>query len=141
MAKSDEEKEDLESEKNSSEKAKISLPEMVIVLVGSIMSEVLEWLGDAANLLPAVGQAVWFLTYLPGLFVSAAIFFWSWIRGLYRGKGGGVILSLIGGGTILDFFTGGLFPETLTLLIAILLHNWLKGKNINRLAGILEKTK
>jgi len=142
MANGDEESkshEDLELERSSSEKAKIGLPEIIIVLLVSASSELIEWLGDLANLIPVLGQAIWFLTYGYGLLVSVAIFLWSLFRGMYNGRKTALKLALMIGGPILDLLTAGLFPETLTLAAAIIIHNKLETDNMNKALGLISK--
>jgi len=131
--------EELEHEQNESERSKIRLPEIIFILLLSIFSEVVEWIGDLANVLPAVGQAVWLFTYIFGLTISAIIFLWSLFRGMYNGRRNALKLAAMLGGPILDALTAGIFPETLTLAFAIFLHNFLETRNINRIAAKLEK--
>ena len=130
--------EGLEHEKNTSERTKIGLVEIVIVLLVSITSEVFEWVGDAANIIPVVGQAIWLFTYGGGSVISAGLFLWSFIRGMYNDKKVVLKLALMIGGPVVDIFTLGVFPETLTLVAAIIIHNRLEGKNIQRLTKVLE---
>ncbi len=135
----EEDPDELEHKINTSERARISLPEIIIVLMLSIFTEAVEWLGDAANILPVIGQAIWLFTSMYGLIISAILFMWSIFRGMYNGKRTVLKLAAMIGGPLLDAFTAGLFPETLTLAAAIFLHNRLEQKDIDHASGLLNK--
>lgn len=124
-------------ERRSSERAKISLPEGIFILLISLMAEIAEWIGIAANLIPAAGQVIFVLAYIFGLAVSAGINLWAFLRGLYE-RAAARKLLLIAGGAVLDLLSAGAFPETLTLAAAIWLHNHLEGKIIQRAVQAIE---
>ena len=127
----------LEHEKNTAERTKIGIVEIVIVLLVSVTSESIEWAGDAANIIPVVGQAIWLFTYGGGLIVSAGLFLWSFIRGMYNDKKKALKLALMIGGPAADLLTAGIFPETTTLVAAIIIHNYFEGKDIQRITKVL----
>lgn len=127
MARGDEENkspEELEFEKNSSERAKISLPEAVIVLTATAMADLME-------LIP--------FGFIFGMFISAGITLWFVLRGMYTARRRLAKLLLLIGGPALDFFTLGLFPEVLTLAALILIHNQGEAKNVKAILSAMGK--
>ena len=132
-------KSDLEAKLGESKKSKISLVEGTIVVLISLAVEILEWIGDLANVIPVAGQVIWFIIFIFGLVVSVGIFIWSYLRGMYVSKGRVLKLALMIGGGVADLLTGGLFPETATLIAAILYHNYLEGKKGKGLVNLLKK--
>ena len=135
-----EDPEKLEHQRNNSEKAKISLPETVIFTMLALFMDSLEFLGGLANVLPVIGPAIWFIIWVMGLFVSAIILLWTFIRGAHGRRA-----VKIGLGRLLGFladafiFVGWLPIRTLVLVITIWINNHLENKNVNRLTSLLEK--
>lgn len=132
---------ELESEKEDSEKSKISFVEASIVIFISVLVELLEWVADISNIVPVLGQILWIASLIFGSMVSVGMFFWSYTRGMYKGKKVAIKLALMIGGPIVDLFTGGLFPETLTLAAAILIHNKFTGKDVEEKEDKIKKAK
>jgi len=135
--------EDLEFERDSSEKAKISLPETIIFTLLAMSADVIDVITTLANILPAIGQAVWFVGWLFGVSVSAIIILWTFLRG----AGVSRRVAKIGVARIVGFLADsipliGVLPiRTFVLLVTIWLNNHWENKNIRRLTGVLEKTK
>ena len=134
-----EDPEELEHQRNNSEKAKITLPETIIFTMLSLFTDTIEILAGLVNILPVLGQAIWFIVWVFGIFVSAIIILWSFIRGVHGRYGIKMAVTRIIG-FVFDSALAGILPiRTLTLIITIWINNHLEGKNINRLVSLLEK--
>lgn len=119
--------EELEFEKNESERTKINIVEAAIVLIATAMA-------DLAELIPLFGIVV-------GFFFSVAVLIWSYFKGMYTTRRRIMKIALMIGGPLLELLTVGLFPETFTLLAAILLHNYGETKHIEAIASRLSGKK
>jgi len=118
--------EELEFEKSLSEKAKINIVEAAIVLIATAMADLME-------LIP--------FGFIFGMFVTGGVTLWLILRGMYRARRILIKLILMIGGPVLEFFTAGLFPETLTLAALILIHNRGEAENVKAVLTAMGKKK
>jgi len=133
--------EDLEHGRDSSEKAKISLPETIIFVMLSLFTDTIEFLAGLANVLPVVGQAIWFIVWIFGIFVSATIILWTFIRGVHGRRAAKIAVARIVFFAADSVLLGFLPIRTITLVITIWLNNHWESKNIHGILGLLEKAK
>ena len=63
------------------------------------------------------------------------------MRGLYTARRRLVKLIFMIGGPVLEVFTGGLFPETLTLAALLWIHNQGEAKNVKTMLIAMAKAK
>jgi len=119
-------KEGLESEKRSSEKAKISLGETVILVSASALSDILE--------------PIPFLGFVVGLATSCAIILWSIMRNahgrFFTKRVVALLISFLGDSIIL---LGALPIRTVSLIITIWINNHVEEKNLKRIVSFLGK--
>lgn len=87
----------------------IELPEIIIVLSATALA-------DLAELIPLFGAVF-------GSLISGAVILWSCFRGMYTSRRRATKTALVLIGPFLEIITAGLFPETITLAIAIFIHN------------------
>ena len=137
----DEDPDELERKRDNSERAKTSMPETIIFTLIALFTDTIEYLAGLANVLPVLGQAIWFMVWVFGLFVSAIIILWSFIRGVHGSRAikFGVYRII---GFMFDAALAGFLPiRTIVLVVTIWLNNRLENKEIDRLVGLLSKVK
>ncbi len=139
-------KDELELELENSEKAKISLPEIIIFMILAGSSDAFELFSAFVFGVPVIGQIIWIMALLYGFFVSSITLFWS----IFRDVSGGFVVKqivkrkivpLIVGFTA-DSFTGGFLPiRTITLGIVIWLNNKLTEQQRDKILKLLGNLK
>ena len=138
-ATAEEDPEELEHQRNNSEKAKIDLPETIIVTLLALFADAVEFLTASANIIPVLGQAIWFVGWILGICISIILILWTFLRGVYGAKRAAKfavfrIMGFLGDSVI---FGGWLPIRTFVLLITIWLNNHLEEKEIKRVAALL----
>ena len=136
--------EDLESQQDESERAKISLPESLILLMLSASADIFEIIGFLAFGAFPVGTILWILSIAYGLFVSIVLIFWAFLRSVY----GRFIVQRLVKRKLIPLLIGFLFEagtvttlpaRTISLAITIWLNNHFEENELQRIVGVLQK--
>ncbi len=141
MKKENQNLEELKTESENSERAKISLPETIILIMLSGIADAFEFFSGLSFPVPIIGQVVWLIAFAFGIFISTIIILWSIFRGA---KGRFVIkrLVILTISFLFDAATAGVLPiRTIALAITIWLNNHLEEKNLQRVLALLGKIK
>ena len=137
----EEDPDELEHKRDNSEKAKIGLPETIIFTLLALFADAVEFLGASANILPVIGQAIWFFTWIFGLIVSLIILLWTFIRGVHGRSAIKIAVARIVGFLLDSALIGWLPIRTVVLIVTIWLNNHLENKEIDRVVSLLSKIK
>lgn len=131
--------EELNAEADDSESAKISLPEIILVVSIAALADTLEILAAMALGVPVVGQVFFGASYIFGLCVSGILALWALLKGTASSAYVKKMITVITGST-LDELTGGILPlRTITLIIAIMIHNRAEKVKQEKITGALSK--
>ncbi len=132
--------EELNTELEDNERAKISLPEIIVLIILAGSADALELFSLFAIKTIVIPIMAWFY----GIFISATIFLWL----MFRGASGGItikqivkrrLVPLIIGFTA-DMITGGFAPiRTITLAIVIFLNNKFSEQHREKILKLLGK--
>ncbi len=133
--------EELETDQRNSERAKISLPESIILIMLSLSADTLEafslWASVAIDI-GGIAWIIWLMAFVFGLFVSLIIITWAFLRNVH----GGLIIKRLLLWFTADILTAGILPiRTLALIIAIWLNNRLESENLKKTLTLLSKIK
>lgn len=124
-------------ERDNSERAKIGLPESIIVLSVALFADFVEIVTGIAEAIPVVGTAIDVLGNSFGYLMSGFLFIWALMRGIH-GQFFVRKLAIYTTAALFDAVIPYLPTRSVALAAVIFLNNRVESKTIDRIIRVLE---